>query len=157
MEAGNDAALSRDGKRNAMHIRCDVVGHARPYAVCAHLCEKRKQGELDAIYSECSTAIKRGSCPALAMIAEEKEKGIAIYFKERVKGIAVKLRDAVSNLGSKESPKSTDYNKSAMSEEFSQVDFTRVFEGNTSIEEPIPGESLIEMAKRLAAKRKEHA
>jgi hypothetical protein len=156
MEVGNSASVSRDSGRNAYHIRCDVVGHARPYAVCAHLCELRKKGELNEIYSECSTAIGKKVCPALAMLEEEKTQNAAIYFIERVKGIAVNMRKAVSgSLGKKEEPKTGDYNKSQMNNDFEQIDFAEAINSaREKIDVPQEGESFLQMAKRLVTQQR---
>lgn len=155
-----DHMLSRDGVRNAYHLRCDVVGHARPYAVCAHLCEQSKKGDLSPIYAECENAIRRERCPALSMIDEERVLKKPLYFVERIKGVAEKLRQAFK--WENASPNAPDYNKSVVSEVESMnfADALNASEKRTIQVESVEqreGESLIEMAKRIAAKRKETA
>lgn len=77
--------VSADGKRNAFHHHCEVVGHYRSFAVCSHLCGMRKLGRLAESYADCSVAISKKRCPALSMITEEKAAGKAIYFIERIR------------------------------------------------------------------------
>lgn len=82
---------SADGKKNLHFLRCPVVGHCRPYAACLSLIAKRKARELDrAIYADCSTAIKGGSCPALGMRQNEELAGHALHFtaNPKVEGYA---------------------------------------------------------------------
>lgn len=75
---------SADGRRNAYHVSCEVMGHNRPYAACLRLCNSPKNSVFVLLYSECTHAIERGNCPAERMRLEEKEKGEAIYFVERI-------------------------------------------------------------------------
>lgn len=76
---------SADGKRNAYSLHCGLTQQFRPYAACLNLISacKLKDKRLEALYPECFTSIGKCSCPAVAMQAEEKEQGKAIYFKER--------------------------------------------------------------------------
>lgn len=77
------AEASADGKRNSWIVHCDVVQHAKAYCVCIHLCKQRKEGRLPTQYADCSAAIGKKECPALKMRKEELAEGHAIYFRER--------------------------------------------------------------------------
>ena len=85
IDASIPPEASGDGRRNAFYTRCVIVGHSRPYAMCLRLCDERKEGRLEVVYSECSAAIGKRECPALGMRKEEHSAGHAIYFLERSK------------------------------------------------------------------------
>lgn len=153
---------SADGKRNAFHHHCAIAEGNKAYAVCLHLCEKRKEGALPVIYSECSVAIGKKTCPALKMRREEIEKGHAIYFIERLKGLATRIFSAPAP---KQKSKSRVTNKepvvtdivdsgnyadaitSAMAAEKDRAPDKPAIE--TPKVESSAGESLLEMAKRI--------
>ncbi len=162
MDHGSE--VSRDGKRNAFHIRCDVVGHSRAYAACADLCEKRKHGELGEGYTECSNAIQRKTCPALSMMKEEQEKGQAIYFIERVKSIIADVKKGLGQFVSNtQGVQSKSVDKSSVSkDQFDTGNYADAFNAAQQSQKPViekietkPGESLFELAKRITATRKE--
>ncbi len=90
-------AASADGQRNAFIHSCDVLKQRRHYAVCLHLCDERKKGRLDIVYSDCSSLIGKKTCPALKMRKEEMDAGHAIYFEERRK-IVPGFFDTAKNL-----------------------------------------------------------
>lgn len=150
-ELGNN--LSHDGVRNAFHHRCDIVGHARPFAVCAHICSQVKRGLENPVYPECIAAIKKEVCPALDMIAEEKATNKVIYFVERVKGVAVKLRDSIKS--AVQGPKDTDYNKSVMSD-VERIDYSEAINASLEAMKNRPtfsDESPLEIARKLKGTR----
>ena len=181
MEVGNEASLgidaSADGKRNAYHIRCNVVGHCRPYAACLNLCASRKEGRLDVMYAECSAAIGKKECPALAMRKEEVKAGKAIYFEERklsvIESFVHKARKWVVGVTSKPEPsESKPRRKSVVIDSGSYADAINIATSEKELKpvtkavatapaipsvkiEAKPGESLIEMARRLAAQAKQ--
>lgn len=95
---------SADGKRNAYHVSCQVVGHNRPYAACVRLCNEQSDGRLQSMYAECSAAIGRKTCPALQMRREEVEQHKAIYFQERSKffGLAASAASFLSEAGKRQ-------------------------------------------------------
>lgn len=71
---------------NAYYIpNCKEVGHNAAYASCLKKIKDRKEGRLDAQYSDCSAAIGRKDCPAMAMRKEEELENKAIYFINRKK------------------------------------------------------------------------
>lgn len=61
---------------------CQHTQHRPAYCACLHKIEQRKKGRLES-YPECSAAIGRKDCPALAMKKEEELAGKAIYFVSR--------------------------------------------------------------------------
>lgn len=158
---------SADGKRNAFHVQCSVVGHNRPYAMCLHLCDERKDGRLEIMYAECSAAIGRKTCPALAMRREEREKGRAIYFIERVRtlgeAIVSKMSDVLAGFGGAAkpaTPKSTPSRKSSVIDSIDTTGYADVITAAVSKPAPAPsvpaieikaqaGESPLQMARRL--------
>lgn len=75
--------VSGDGKRNAFHHQCSVIGNQQAYASCVDKLARRKHGALPPIFSLCSAAIGKKECQAIAMRKEELAKGQAIYFIER--------------------------------------------------------------------------
>lgn len=113
---------SANGKRNAFHHHCDVVGHFRPYATCLHLCKERKEGRLNPIYADCSAAIGKKRCPALSMRAEEKEIGRAIYFVERMRNLGESFISMAKELVMGSTPSSTSTVKSTPSTKSSVID-----------------------------------
>lgn len=74
---------SSDGKQNAYYVHCAAVGHARAYASCLQLCANREDSRLNSIYSTCSGMISKRDCPAIEMRHKELEAGHAIYFYPR--------------------------------------------------------------------------
>lgn len=153
-----DPALSADGKRNRFYLRCTVVGHSRSYAVCLNLCQERKNGRLNAVYAECSAAIGKKLCPALSMRKEEKTAGRAIYFVDR-KTSPVETQGSSGEVISKPAlPKKA---RKSLIERidtagYSEVVKTEVFAAK-AVAAPVgitakPGESLIEMARRMMGK-----
>lgn len=89
---------SQDGKRNAFAHYCPRIKQNRHYAVCLHLIDRRKDGRLDALYSDCSASIGRKDCPALSMRAEEKRENKAIYFQERIRALGAAFTTATAAL-----------------------------------------------------------
>lgn len=174
---------SADGKRNVWTIHCEVVQHAKAYCVCIHLCKQRKEGRLPTQYSDCSAAIGKKECPALKMRKEELAEGRAIYFRERVAPATVtpaQWAEVVKNPPkridmSEVRPKSAPISKPAPVSSKSSGGVLQKIDGagyataiNRAIEneskpkvvtpppkvEAMPGESLLEMARRLAGVQK---
>lgn len=169
--------FSADGKRNAFSHNCDIVGHSKNFAVCQHLIKERSSGRLEVLYADCSVAIGKKRCPAIAMMAKEKEAGKAIYFIERIKNMGSALMDAaigmvvsrpVTNETSKaELPKSID--KSLVIDTGSYADALNSSLGEVAKGEAKPkakvvektqpqvvtgkNETLMEMAKRMLAEQ----
>lgn len=164
-----DPSASADGKRNAFHLRCNVVGHCRPYAACLNLCSERKSGRLESVYAECSAAIGKKICPALAMRREEKDANRAIYFIERIRSMGEsffeKARDLLGASAATPAPvKSKPSRKSSVIDKIDTTGFSEVIRTDTVATKevaapavkpgitPMPGESLIEMARRMMGK-----
>lgn len=89
---------SENGKVNSYSHHCDIVMHSKNYATCLHLIDTRASGKLETLYSECSVAISKKRCPALAMRKEEVNAGHAIYFKERIKNLGESFMNSADNL-----------------------------------------------------------
>jgi hypothetical protein len=71
---------------NAFYLDgCAHVGSKPPYASCLKKMTDRKNGRLDAQWAECSAAIGKKVCPALAMREKELEKGLALFYINRSK------------------------------------------------------------------------
>lgn len=169
----NKPELSEDGKRNAYNHHCEVVGHMRSYAVCLHLCKSRKEGRLSAIYADCSVAIGKKRCPALSMHAEEKEAGRALYFIERIRiaaesAINEAIKFVSGSTTSKPAPvRFTPLHKSPVTERISTGTYADAINAAMKTEAPaapvvplvkveaLPGESPLEMARRLLAQSKQ--
>lgn len=167
--------VSGDGKRNAFHVSCEVMGHCRPYAACLHLCDERKAGRLDIAYADCSVAIGKKRCPALAMRAEETSTGKAIYFIERHRSIGEVIYGAAQELVRSAVAAVTQPVKSKASSTSSVTDMIDAGDYSTAINvemkktgtpaapvvlvaavAPIAGESLLDMAKRMMAQPQPH-
>lgn len=75
------------GGDNMYYVDCDVLGQKKAYAACLHIQlmveGATKQQQDTSAYSDCFRAINRGSCPALALRKEEKDKGRALYYIPR--------------------------------------------------------------------------
>lgn len=157
---------SADGKLNAYTSYCPVVGHQRNYAVCLHLCAERKQGRLDVRYSDCSAAIGQRRCPALSMRKEEIAVGHAIYFTERFKfseGLVERAKEYVTKAVLPPTRAKSEPAQSKMSV-LNKIDDSGYAKAiNSVIEreskssevpkvEAKPGESLLDMARRLMGK-----
>lgn len=172
---------SENGKTNALSHHCDIVMHSKNYATCLHLVKERDSSRLDALYSDCSIAISKKRCPALAMRYEEVEAGHAIYFRERIKHLgdsfintASILMNGVSNKVSDSSQVSEKIIKSPVTKKdsfqpsmggYADAINNSLKNGEIPIEiaEPkksvkeivaIEGESLIDLAKRMMANAK---
>lgn len=156
--------LSGDPKRNSFYLHCQVVEQMRPYAVCLHLCDERKDGRLDAIYADCSAAIGKKRCPALLMRQQEKEACKAIYFKERVRSFADVIvdtvADVVARVAKKVPSKSTPSRKSSVIDSIDTGDYASAINAAMNAKPATPavearaGESLLEMAKRMMSQSK---
>lgn len=64
---------------------CQYAGYRPSYASCLRRMADRKEGRLISNEASCSAAIGNKVCPALAMKAEEKQAGHAIYYVNRIK------------------------------------------------------------------------
>lgn len=166
----NTHETSKDAKRNAFYLHCSVTEQYRPYAVCLHLCQKRKEGRLPEIYSDCSVAIGKKRCPALSMRAEEKESGRALYFIERVKLLGgefmARAKELLVSTPAKPEPsksqpmrKSSVINTGGYADAINEAIKTKAVAAPTAPAikiEALPGESPLEMARRLLAANKEN-
>jgi hypothetical protein len=159
--------FSADGKRNAYSHSCSVVGHSKNFAVCRHLVNERASGRLEVLYADCSAAIGKKTCPALSMIAEEKEANVAIYFAERVKSMGESLINAATKMigvsVSQPLPETKPNNKVNITKSL-MIDTTSFAEVISNVAKtgeikvshaPTQNESLVERAKRLLKERKE--
>ena len=155
---------SRDGKRNAFHVSCQVVGHNRPYAACLRLIDERKDGRLQVVYADCSAAIGKKQCPALQMRREEVEAHKAIYFIERARMLAGEVTEKVRQFFTKpaaepEPSKSTPSRKSSVIDRIDTGSYADAINAVASATtppvkaEPIAGESPLALAKRLLAQQ----
>lgn len=75
---------SKGGDNAHFHL-CMEIGERKAYAACLSLIEQRKDGRLPIAYAQCSAAIGKKECPALAMRKQEKEAGKAMFFINRKK------------------------------------------------------------------------
>jgi hypothetical protein len=75
---------SKGGDNAHFHL-CMEIGERKAYAACLDLIERRKNGRLPIAYAQCSAAIGRKDCPALAMVKQEKQEGKALFFISREK------------------------------------------------------------------------
>ena len=162
---------SANGKRNAYHNPCEVVGHYRPYAARLNLCSGTKAEHLNEIYGECLSHIKKQRCPALAMKQEEKLAGRAIYFVERMRfedqPVHLGVFETVSTPSKKRPVKSLSTGKSSVIDKIDTGTYADAINAEigkvatpaapvvpTIKIEAIPGESPLEMARRLMALNK---
>jgi hypothetical protein len=152
--------LSLDSKRNALSHHCGVVVAYKNYAVCQHLIETRKQGRLLAVYSDCSAAIGRKTCPAIAMRKEELLKDKPIYFQERVRSEASYMKEGefVETVVSKYKKKRGNKPKPKPKTEADTFlsgggDLSSAINLEVAKVVEVKGESLMEMAKRVMEKR----
>lgn len=158
---------SADGKRNAFYVACDVMKHARPYAVCLNLCSNRKDGRLSAVYSECSAAIGKKECPALKMRKEEIDAGYAIYFRERIKteaGFVERAKQFVTGVVAAVVPATAakpalvaSKKARGIIDKIDDTGYSEVIKKTPTVAPPPKieireGESLLDMARRLMAK-----
>lgn len=164
--------VSADGRRNAYYIHCEVAGQYRPYAACLNLCNERKGGRLEPIYADCSVAIGKKRCPALTMRANEKEAGKALYFVERVREVTTDVIDRVQQFvsGSTHSTKAplefNTSNKSPVKKSIDTGTYADAINAAMKTETPaapvvptvkveaLPGETPLEMARRLLGQGK---
>jgi hypothetical protein len=163
---------SADGRRNAYFVDCRAIGGRSPYAACLDKIERHKrEGELQAIYKDCCTALDGKVCPATAMREQEIEQHKAIYFLERprFKGLGALVDKAkqffkpstVEQLAQEEKPAPVvtgighDYMAAALNaavrdeaakKQPAQPDTTASVQVKT-------GESMLEAARRLLAER----
>ncbi|TSP13983.1 hypothetical protein [Cupriavidus campinensis] len=61
---------------------CPTIGHRPGYCVCLHKIQAVKEGRT-ALNPDCTSAIKGGSCGALARRAEEERAGKSIFYISR--------------------------------------------------------------------------
>ena len=77
-----DAGVSAS-KDNAYYVPyCTHAQHSPPYAACLCRIAERKHGRLET-RPDCSAAIGRKDCPALALRKQELDAGKAIFFVSR--------------------------------------------------------------------------
>lgn len=167
----NGIEASADSKRNAYSFACSVVGYRPNFSVCLHLMTKRKEGRLDVNYATCSAAIGNKTCPAIKMRKEELDKGQAIYFVERIRSGAVinptatptLKRDNKSSVTNRTKPTEkkaldlvdgggmADAINNALQEEKAKVADIEpsVMAAQEPTLKPLPGESLLDMARRI--------
>lgn len=72
------ANRSRSGDNQYYH-RCKPVKRSRHYGICLFTLEAYEKG-IELQEAACVKAIKKKTCPALAMRAEEAKAGKALYF-----------------------------------------------------------------------------
>jgi hypothetical protein len=173
----NGVDASADGKRNAYSFACSVVGYRPNFSVCLHLMTQRKLGRLNVNYATCSAAIGNKTCPAIKMRKEELDKGQAIYFVERVRSGVVINPTATPTLKRDNKSSVTKREKQTVSKPDLPVDSGGIADAinNAFVAEkesveaakkeavetkqpvitaqqgvtPLPGESLLDMAKRI--------
>lgn len=80
---------SESGQNAHYCDHCNHAGHKPSYAACLHKIKLRKSGRLNTIWSDCSAAIGRKDCQALAMRKQEIDAGKALFFIDRAKLLEV--------------------------------------------------------------------
>jgi len=172
------------GGDNSFHINCKDLEQQKSYAACIHIEKLSKTDPDSLLYQDCFNAINRRSCEALKMRTEEKEAGCSLYYKKR-RGVDVghsKLKDDPSyaigwnkaggklpalpqkQLGQKPSELATKRKPKAEAAS-TGIDFADVVNVMTAEAKAppapktqtktIPGESMIDRAKRIMNERKE--
>lgn len=69
---------------NTLYLDYCASGGNRPaYCACISKVIKRKEGRLDSRWAECSAAIGKKTCPAMALMKQEKEAGHALFYIPR--------------------------------------------------------------------------
>lgn len=164
MQVNNNVSVpvgaSANGRRNSFVVYCDVMMHAKLYAVCLNICGKVDEGNPPAQYSDCVQAMKVNACAARGMRKEEIEKGHAIYFREReVMAVAEAPRSEfvptakspVTHTAKPEPVSSKVRDSAPVVRVQGYADaINRALEAHkTAKPEAVPGESLLDMAKRL--------
>jgi hypothetical protein len=148
--------VSQDTKLNAHCHYCHITEQRHSYALCLHKLALRKNGRLKEDWSDCSASIGKKTCPAIDMREREVEKGYALYFTERFVAIAGFVEAAkelfIKPVTSRKPVKAKPVSNELLNLE--EIDDTG-YEAVISTPAPIPtkpGESLLEMAKRMLQK-----
>lgn len=155
--------VSGDGKRNAYHHQCAIIGNQQAYASCVDKLARRKHGALPAIFSLCSAAIGKKECPAIAMRKEELAKGQAIYFIERkrfggLSALVDKAKELFKPAAPAPAPKTEltpaiagDYMAQALTKAVERHNAGKQPGPNTNAQavKVLPGETLLQAARRL--------
>lgn len=182
-ELASPISASADGKNNRYTFACGVIGQRRAYPVCLNLIDKKNDDRLGAIYSDCMTSIRRGTCPALKMQKEENAAGHAIYFRDRSVDIVIpeytKRRTRISEVSVEPAVAPARSGGGDLLSRIGDMDYTKALNDDiakTSAPAPVvapkekaetitieketapkveavPGESLLEMARRLIAQK----
>lgn len=74
---------SANSKTNAYVFHCGPIDQRRFYASCLNIINEVGNSKLEPLYGDCFDAIKKRTCPAVAMRKEETTAGRAIYFSEK--------------------------------------------------------------------------
>lgn len=170
-------SASADGRVNGYVFACVTMGQRKIYPVCLNLINNRNNKLYEMIYGDCIGAINKGVCPALKMQREEEAAGHAIYFKDRsIDYVIPKLTKTRSRIVTEAvteapEPKAMPDNILSRIEDVSYEDalnkaiekevkkpavvVTPEVDGGKIIPMGIakPGESLIEMARRMLAEK----
>jgi hypothetical protein len=170
---------SSDGKRNAYTLFCEAIGRPNHYALCLHRLKNADGKALALVDRNCIKNLDTTACVAATMRGEELAKGRAIYFKERVRftGLSALVDKAKElfmptkapvtqqnekSLGNSPAPIGDDYMaaalNSAMKDHQAQIEKEQLGGERRSavVNGPLhvlPGESMLEAAKRMLATR----
>lgn len=148
---------SGNGRRNAFVLHCDVMMHAKQYAVCLNICAKMDAGTPLSLYGDCIQASRANTCAARRMRAHELKEGHAVYFREREtmavaeaprSEFVTPAKSPVTNTAKPE-PVTSVVRATPVSTGGYADAINRALAAHTAKSESKPGESLLEMAKRL--------
>lgn len=163
---------SADSKANGYTFACDIIGQRRVYPVCLNLIANSSDKRLEGLYPDCFGAIKKGSCHALQMRREESNAGHAIYFLDRsVDAVIPEYKGRKTRPSEPYVKPVTSKNDGDILSRIGDMDYTKVLNDAIAIETPkekpentiqvekketkkieaVPGESLLDMARRMLA------
>jgi len=146
--------VSQDTKLNAHCHYCHITEQRHSYALCLHKMALRKNGRLKEDWSDCSASIGKKTCPAIDMREREVEKGHALYFTERfvqIEGFVEAAKELFTKAVTSRKPPKVKAKSNALLD-LEQIDDTGYAAVLSTPIPTKPGESLLEMAKRMLQK-----
>jgi hypothetical protein len=157
---------SASGKENGYIHQCTVVEHHMSYAACLSRIDAIKAGKGMADWKPCEVAMSQRTCRAVQMREEELLKGKAIFFTPRgaIEKAISSAREWISSWNKKAAPEPVAAPRKprdmldAMGELGSFADAISTATAPTLPTAPVlvalPGETPLQMARRLAGERK---
>lgn len=159
-KAINPPSLSANSRRNAYYHFCAQVGERRNFSACIARLEGR------CTLGDCKDPIRNGTCPAKAMREDELLKGQAIYFVERAN--AVKFVEGVKQFASEQAERFAQQAPSnaptpdlhIAPDGYAEAVNRMVERGQVRVQAPkkielLPGETLLEAARRMRQQKKQ--